>query len=120
MLAWMSFRLASPTSPPPVSRLVRCAEQRARVLAPPSQLVYGGREDLHYYGDLWLLDVASRSWRRLDVAGGAAPSGRDHHGAALFRGDMVVFGEPPGCDVAVACPSCGVSAAGGSGWTTCG
>lgn len=71
----------------------------------PQMLVYGGREDLHYYGDLWLLDVASRSWRRLDVAGGAAPSGRDHHGAALFRGDMVVFGGHTGPDYCHAFPA---------------
>lgn len=60
----------------------------------PSQLVYGGREDMDYYGDLWLLDIACGSWRQLTAAGGAAPSGRDHHSAALFRGDMVVFGKP--------------------------
>ncbi len=74
--------------------------------APPPQLVYGGREDLDYYGDLWLLDIAGRSWRRLEVAAGVAPSPRDHHSAAVFQGEMVVFGELPGRTDAVVFMEC--------------
>ncbi|KAL4458394.1 hypothetical protein ABPG75_013259 [Micractinium tetrahymenae] len=64
----------------------------------PRMLVYGGREDLYYYGDLWLLDIAGRTWSRLEVAEGPAPSARDHHGVALFRGEMVAFGGHTGPD----------------------
>lgn len=71
----------------------------------PQMLVYGGREDMDYYGDLWLLDIARGSWRQLTAAGGAAPSGRDHHSAALFRGDMVVFGGHTGPDYCHAFPA---------------
>ncbi|KAL4429591.1 hypothetical protein ABPG77_008640 [Micractinium sp. CCAP 211/92] len=71
----------------------------------PQMLVYGGREDLDYYGDLWLLDIAGRSWRRLEVAAGVAPSPRDHHSAAVFQGEMVVFGGHTGLDYRHAHPA---------------
>lgn len=60
----------------------------------PLQLVYGGREDNCYYGDLHLLDIKAKRWRRIQPpAGGHAPPARDHHTAVFFRGKLVVWGE---------------------------
>lgn len=56
------------------------------------QLVYGGRDDKDYFGDLWLLDIAAGEWRQLQPQGPRAPPRRDHHGAAYFRGRLFIHG----------------------------
>ena len=56
------------------------------------QLMYGGREDTRYFGDLWALDLDAERWDQLAPPPGPAPSPRDHHTAAHHTGRMFVFG----------------------------
>ncbi|PRW33002.1 kelch motif [Chlorella sorokiniana] len=58
--------------------------------AEPQMLVYGGREDEDYFDDLWLLNIATGQWSRVEPVG-RAPLGRDHHSAVFFNGSMFVF-----------------------------
>ena len=55
--------------------------------------MYGGREDVEYYDDVWLLSVGEGSWRRLEPTSDALPLGRDHHSTAVAGGKMFAWGE---------------------------
>lgn len=55
---------------------------RARHTAVPLDgrrlLVFGGVDQTQYHGDLWVLDVPSKTWTPV-TAGGPAPAPRAHH-----------------------------------------
>jgi hypothetical protein len=60
----------------------------------PTQLVYGGREELQYFDDTWLFDLAHMSWHQVEpAAGNDVPPGRDHHAVAYVGAKMYVWGE---------------------------
>lgn len=60
--------------------------------------MYGGREDVHYFDDLWQLDIGSGAWQRIEPADGFRPAGRDHHAAAVHAGRLFVFAGRSGWD----------------------
>jgi len=62
----------------------------------PSLVVYGGRNDTAYFGDVWAFNVRKRRWTVLHDGSGqqdeAVPSPRDHHSVSVHLSQMVVFG----------------------------
>ncbi|PSC68380.1 DNA-binding protein isoform X1 isoform C [Micractinium conductrix] len=104
-LAWpnVTWRRLAPLQPAAGGAAPAPRRGHSAVLVPgagaPQMLIYGGRNDTGYYGDLWRLDLKRGSWQRVAPAPAApasqAPSPRDHHAAALFRGELVIFAGRP-------------------------
>eukprot|EP00887_Chlorella_sp_A99_P006293 scaffold3.g6293.t1 len=68
-------------------------------------LVYGGRNNSHYFGDVWAFDLSKLVWEDLTPAPPApTPWPRDHHGAAFSGGRLFVLGGRSGADHATAQP----------------
>ncbi|KAJ7527897.1 hypothetical protein O6H91_16G075100 [Diphasiastrum complanatum] len=53
--------------------------------------VFGGVGDRAYFNDVWMLDVATRTWSAIDVAG-PEPQGRFSHVAAAADNKIAIFG----------------------------
>jgi hypothetical protein len=61
--------------------------------AAPQMLIHGGRGAERYFGDVWVVDLASGTWEEIVPAPGSQlPAPRDHHGAAFHDGRLLVFG----------------------------
>ncbi|KAK4748790.1 hypothetical protein SAY87_015376 [Trapa incisa] len=53
--------------------------------------VIGGVGDKNYYSDVWVLDVKTSSWSRLDIRG-HQPQGRFSHTAAVMGTGIAIYG----------------------------
>ncbi|KAB5529148.1 hypothetical protein DKX38_019229 [Salix brachista] len=58
--------------------------------APPVYVI-GGVGDKHYYNDVWVLDVSTCSWTKLDISG-QQPQGRFSHTAVVTEFDIAIYG----------------------------
>eukprot|EP00887_Chlorella_sp_A99_P008153 scaffold12.g8153.t1 len=58
------------------------------------KLVFGGREDLYYFGDAFVLDIQAGRWQMVSPYGPA----RDHQAVAVHGGKMYAFGGRAGTD----------------------
>ena len=54
--------------------------------------MYGGREEVDYFPDMWILDIESKTWREVNQSGPLPPH-RDHHSAAYYKGRLFIWGE---------------------------
>ena len=61
----------------------------------PRMLVYGGRNESSYMGDVWALDPGTGAWEEVAQEGAVRPPPRDHHAAAYLDGRMFIFGGSP-------------------------
>ena len=62
-------------------------------LAACMQLIYGGRNEVDYFDDLWAYDVEFKSWERWLEPGSGGPMGRDHHAAVVVGNQFIIYGE---------------------------
>ena len=63
----------------------------------PVQLIYGGRNEVDYFDDLWAYDVEFNSWEQWLKPGSGGPMGRDHHAAVVVGNQFIIYGKakPP-------------------------
>ena len=72
----------------PVPRALHTA-----VLAEGKMYVFGGAdEEGDKRDDMWKYDLAQDVWKRVEVAESVSPSARSGHSAAVYQGQMYVFG----------------------------
>lgn len=55
-------------------------------------LVFGGRNDTHYFNDLWMYNLTTNAWHEVVPTSNNRPSPRDHHAAAGNGDTLVLFG----------------------------
>eukprot|EP00912_Choanoflagellata_sp_UC4_P000825 UC4_evm14s507 len=84
--------LVSPYHPPP-----RCSHQACALAKAGGQLwVFGGEfsspsgSQFYHYNDLWMFDISSRIWSRIDTPG--APSPRSGHRMVAHKRKLIIFG----------------------------
>ncbi|GAB4823096.1 hypothetical protein N2152v2_010142 [Parachlorella kessleri] len=56
----------------------------------PQMLMYGGREEVEYFPDMWILDIKAKTWREVNQSGPLPPH-RDHHSAAYYEGRLFIW-----------------------------
>ncbi|KAL4458419.1 hypothetical protein ABPG75_013284 [Micractinium tetrahymenae] len=56
-------------------------------------VIHGGRSDVYgSFTDVWAFSLASGHWKPLPPARAVQPAPREHHGAALYNGQLFIFG----------------------------
>ena len=57
--------------------------------------IYGGKDSLHVFNDLYILDIMNFQWFKIDLFGPDSISGRMGHCAGIINEKLYIFG---GCD----------------------
>lgn len=59
-----------------------------------AQVIFGGRNGIGYFNDVWAYRVSTASWEDWTPAtvGSPAPIGRDHFGAVHDSGHIYIYG----------------------------
>lgn len=84
----LTWKRVDTTGPKPAPRNTHTAT----LLKTGHILVFGGRDEFHFFNDVWLLDTNTMRWEELNMEG-EKPRGRSGHTAVLVREqNVMVFG----------------------------